>query len=219
MQDATNTKSVEVNPEALSIGKVVRQLMNNAQLSEADLCRGVNVPQTTINRLLSGQTNDPRISTLTAIAKFFDIAIEQLLGLEPLNTISSFHKGHALPVLPWNLITKWLNDANTCQTAECEWIKTEKELSYQAFALQSPASVEEVFPKNSILIIDRCEILNLPDGSIVLIYEGDNDFLLRRIIKEGNRLFTKRLFAPYEFASLNENDAICGRVIEARTQL
>src|SRR5690349_21258006 len=64
------------------VNRVLSQLMGD--MSEAELAKLVNVPKATINRLLSGRTPDPRIGTLTLIAQYFGITIEQLLGITPL---------------------------------------------------------------------------------------------------------------------------------------
>lgn len=66
----------------LPISAVLRVLMNG--MSESELSRKTKIPKTTINRLLSGQTPDPRISTVAALAKYFNISIEQLIGEKPL---------------------------------------------------------------------------------------------------------------------------------------
>lgn len=214
-----------VGPVVFPIGKIIRQLMNKSNLTEADLCRGVNLPQTTINRLLSCQTNDPRISTLVAIASFFCVSVEQLVGLEPLHqhSMGKVSRGHVLPVLNWEQLDAWLNGfykmEKPLESSIQQWIKSEKELALGSFAVWTQPSMNEFFGKESLLLIDVGNSNNgyhLPDGSLILLC-FDNEFMgLRQIIKEGKNIFLKRLFSPYNIVAMNGNDAIKGVVVESR---
>jgi len=59
----------------------LQQLMVSQDIqSGSDLARQLNIPPPSINRILSGQVIDPRISTLILIADHFDIGIDELLG-------------------------------------------------------------------------------------------------------------------------------------------
>lgn len=53
-------------------------------MSEGRLAKLASIPKTTINRILSGRTPDPRAGTLVPIAQYFGISLEQLIGVEPL---------------------------------------------------------------------------------------------------------------------------------------
>ena len=59
-----------------------RALMDQAGLSEAELARQTNLPQTTINRLLLSGTSDPRANTLKPLADYFGVTIGQLCDFE-----------------------------------------------------------------------------------------------------------------------------------------
>ncbi len=215
-----------VDPVTFSIGKTVRKLMEENNLSEADLCRGVNLPQTTINRLLSGQTNDPRISTLTAIAQFFKVTIEQLLGVEPLITshIGSVKRGQDLPILSWEQVENWLEAFPSIEAIAnnhtTEWVKTEKPFVRGSFAVWTQPSMEAFFGRKSLLLVDT-EVRDNPnssleDGCIVFTVLDKKSIALRQVVKEGKEVFLKRLFAPYEMFLLENLSAIKGIVIEGR---
>ena len=63
-----------------NLPKQLRKLMRKYNLSESSLSRQVSIPQPVISRLLSGSTANPRISTLLALAKNFNVSIEALIG-------------------------------------------------------------------------------------------------------------------------------------------
>ena len=186
-------------------------------MSEADLCRGVNLPQTTINRLLSGQTNDPRISTLLVVAQFFDISVEQLLGkdLIILDSVWKQTKGLTLPVLEWESIKDWfLETKDKCKINH--WIKTEKTLNKDSFATFCPASCSGLFGEGSLLIMNRLQEETVKDGQIVLVESDLGELYLRKILKEGNSIYLKRLFTPFEVMPLPDKMIFRAYIVETR---
>ena len=58
-----------------------------------------------------------------------------------------------------------------------------------------------------------CEVL---DGQIVLADLGDGNLALRTIIREGNEVFLKSLFAPYEIKPFENSYAVKAQVVEMR---
>jgi transcriptional regulator with XRE-family HTH domain len=211
-----------MEPADFPIGKMIRILMNEVRMTEADLCRGVNLPQTTINRLLSCQTNDPRISTVVAIAKFFDVTIEQLLGNEPILSLqtSKTIKGSILPILAWEQIASRLSqDGSMPEDVYVHWIKTEKTLNPGSFATYNPTSTDDFFGGHGLLLINPYTDLEIVDGQIVLVDFNENNFGLRQAFKEGNDIFLKRLFSPFEINLLSQAQMIRGYVVEVRKYL
>lgn len=208
---------------AVQIGKTMRHLMSLSNLSEADLCRGVNLPQTTINRLLSNQTNDPRISTLSAVANFFDITIEQLIGTEQLvnNEEKQNIRGSFLPILDWNSIKQWIDseEREKYNRYHKEWIRTESELSKGSFATLAPSSTNDFFGRKSLLLLNllsETDRKSLPDGTIALIAAENESLTLRQIIIDGSSILLKQLFSPHNVSKITQNEKIYGAVVEAR---
>src|SRR5690348_10569311 len=98
--------------------KILRQLMEEAGVKEAELARQVGLPQTTINRLLLGGTTDPRAYTLKPIADFFSVTIGQLCGFEPVSPHRLLGATNptrpaacrSIPIIPWEKVKSWVFD-------------------------------------------------------------------------------------------------------------
>ena len=51
-------------------------------LTNDDICASTNLPPTTISRICSGKTTNPKLGTLRRLAKVFDCTLDDLMGLE-----------------------------------------------------------------------------------------------------------------------------------------
>ena len=217
-----NMVSTEKNDASVnfSVGAMVRKLMGHFKMTEADLCRGVNLPQTTINRLLTGQTCDPRISTLTVLAEFFDVSLGQLVGKEKLVLNPSYNqaKGSTIPVIDWANLQTWLTHQDDYPEYDLKsFVKTEKALSAGSFAIKTPIACESVFGKGSLLIMNRLQDLKPLEGQMVLVEFSAGQYGLRQVLQEGSTYYLKRLFAPFEVSSSDDKSIFHACVVEART--
>ena len=62
----------------------IRLLLNKKQISENELARRTGVAQQIINRMLSGENQNPKLATLIPLANYFMVSLNQLIGAEPL---------------------------------------------------------------------------------------------------------------------------------------
>ena len=203
----------------LSVGTQVRKLMEHFKMTEADLCRGVNLPQTTINRLLTGQTCDPRISTLAILAEFFDVSLDQIIGKEKLVLNPSYNhaKGSIIPVIEWTNLQFWLEHQNYPENDLKSFVKTEKTLSPGSFAIKTPVACESIFGKDSLLIMNRLQEFKALEGQMILVEFAPGQYGLRQILQEGSTYYLKRLFAPFEVTPSTDKSVFHACVVEART--
>lgn len=57
----------------------ILHLMQKRKISESELARAIMLPYNTVKRITTGETTDPKISTLSLIADFFGVGIDTLL--------------------------------------------------------------------------------------------------------------------------------------------
>lgn len=69
----------------MAIKDTLKGLMDRTSINQNELAERTKVPQPTINRILSGESKDPRHSTVKPLADFFGISVAQLRGDEPLS--------------------------------------------------------------------------------------------------------------------------------------
>lgn len=63
-----------------NIQSVLKRLLAKHGITANGLATKLDLPTPTIHRLMTGEVQDPRLSTLIFIADYFDITIEQLTG-------------------------------------------------------------------------------------------------------------------------------------------
>jgi SOS-response transcriptional repressor LexA len=209
----------------LEISNVLNHLININGISEAALGREIGVPRATINRLVSGKTPDPRASTLEAIARFFGITIDQLLGKQPIPGLAQENKpstkvDHWIPILAWEQAFHWQEIINGIKHKVIdEWVLTDPNIDGGNFALIFKGdSMFPQFHENTILIIDTYQAPKNRD--FVIAYCHDNqEILFRQLIIDGSYKFLKPINTIFPSLQLKELDQIIGLVVQSRNNL
>lgn len=171
--------------------------MSNSNMSEAELARKANLPQATINRILLGTTQDPRISTIRAIADIFGITIKQLIGDEPLlESPERNHKQRFIPVIEWYEILDFIFPSRQQRTyTHTEWVLIDRPRVDGCFALKTTPSMEPKFRRGSTIIIEPHEPLK--DYHIVVVSFDHQEPTIRRIAKEGGEIYRAYAKPPW----------------------
>lgn len=178
---------IESNKNKTSqIAKNLNSLLSAQQITENEIAQSLNIPVMTIRRLVSGETIDPRISTLKLIADFFSISVDSLIEDNSSRSISQMHKTNPqfVPILDWKLATTINSISDIDLTSWKEWHPVirgvQTELSNDAFGLESRPSMQPRFPTGTLFIIDPKEIP--ADGDIVLVkMKTDGNLSLREL--------------------------------------
>lgn len=206
----------------LEISNVLSHLLDKTGISEAALGREIGVPRATINRIVSGRTPDPRASTLKAIAKYFNVTIDQLLGKQPLlgNTAQSVKSNThnvSIPIIAWNNIN---NLEATLKSIKPDnhfnWILTDPNIDGGQFGIKvNGESMWPQFQENTILIIDP--IKEPKNRDFVIAYTKKSDeVLFRQLVIEGKYKFIKAINEIFPTIQLEEGDRVLGVVIQTR---
>jgi len=179
----------------------LHRLMRARGINEAELARQSSIPQPTLHKILSGRTDDPRASTLKALANTFGISIDELLlGVDVSQQSNSTAKTQSIAIISWS---ECINAAkfitNLTSTNWSNWVVSEY-VSQNAYGLISKASMEPYFPRKTILMIDPDMVAE--DGDvIVVLYPNTSDATLRKLSTDG----PKKLLLPINATSNPDN--------------
>jgi len=165
----------------------IQLLMGKKSITAAELSRQINVPRPTINKILYGKTEDPRASTLRAIADYFNLTIDELLS-----TTLTIHNektkiaSQAVPIISWEDCVEHAEKVgNITSNNWHDWIACD-EITAGAYALKSRPSMEEQLPKGTVLIIDPS--LTARDGDYIVIHYPDTkEATLRQLSIDGTQ--------------------------------
>lgn len=169
-----------------SIAQKLSFLMKERSVSELEIARCLNTSVMTIRRIMSGETEDPRISTLKLIANYFNISIDYLLDDNEIGTTQIIEKKTPkfVPILDWDVLkrvdTIYNIDYSKCDRWHPVVTNGNLEISKYAYALESRPSMQPRFPNGTLFIINPNE--TPIDGDLILIrMKNNNDLSLREL--------------------------------------
>lgn len=157
-------------------------LISERKITLNQLANDIDLPIMTVRRIVYGETTDPRLSTITAFANYFDVdlnilltnkfqRIEDVEGVKPilvpvynfqtLDSLFNQHKNKAIPL-------SWIPVFQTKKMP----------LSNKTFAIQAQKYMNTLFPEGTILVFDDCA--HLLDGDVVLVNDKTVNKLLVR---------------------------------------
>lgn len=147
------------------LGRRLQLLLNQTGESYTELAHAVNVPVMTIRRLISGETQDPRLSTLRCLAEHFNISIDALILAEdvPFSMAQKKIKPYAVPKISWQELPFNVNK----QPPSWEHIFIQQPVSDHAFALESKPALFHRFPQGTLFIFDPK--VSPEDGDTILV--------------------------------------------------
>lgn len=215
----TNSGKSVPRQASVSISGCLQQIMKDKGVTEAELARGTGIPQATCNRIILGETEDPRASTLSAFAQFLGVTIGQIIGSEPLTPLAGSKAANphllAIPIIQWSQIKSWVFERKLLNPHSVEsWISTERPLSPDSYALRSLPSLEPRFKASSLLIVDPH--LKYEDGHFVIVaFDGINP-TMRRVVVDGNRILFKALNKAIPMVECAPEHRVFGTVAEMR---
>jgi len=208
-----------MNQNSLSI--TLKTLIDSQDdLSEAKLCRELNIPQPTLHRLVNGATSNPTVTTLLPIAEYFKISLEQLLGLEPLDlntsTAHSFQsrKSTQIPLIPWEEVykhKKLLPDITTANWEE--WVTTNLKLKPGTFALQIEIDTIPVpyYENGTILIIEPSnEVKNANGHTAILCSNLTQTAYIRKVLNDGDTTWLLPIHSVLQPEKMDNSWMFCG---------
>ncbi|MDF1646618.1 MAG: helix-turn-helix domain-containing protein [Legionellaceae bacterium] len=196
-------------------------MIKHGNMSVSDLAKATGLPQPTLYQLYTGVTENPRKKTLLALAHYFSVTVNQLLGQEALpahlpEKTKIQLELNAAPLLSWDDLYGWPNNINFDNKKE---IFLETKSNQTTFAVHMPdSSMEPIFPNNCLLIFDASKTIKDKDCALIFLNER-GQFSFKKIFKTGHLTYAKSINPKHndtEKTLLTEKDMILATLLEAR---
>jgi len=71
---------------------ILKKLMSDRSITTTELSKETNIPYPTLAQLLQGRSVYPKINNLVAIAKYFDVTVDQLIGEQTLSSVTQIEQ-------------------------------------------------------------------------------------------------------------------------------
>lgn len=201
--------------EIIKLPKNLRILLAIKGFSITDLANELNIPRSSINRIITGETLHPKKSTLKKISNYFHINENQLLGKESIqwnNLIENKQKTRdAVPIISWH---DAININNIYDLHNYPTIKIDINTGTSAFALQMQEDLENFF-KNTVLIIDPSAKAGHRDYIIVHNQKLSYVELKQLLIDDGKKYF-KSLNESQNIVKDSKKYRIIGTIVQTR---
>lgn len=204
-------------------GEILKRLLFEKNMTGTDLARQINLPQPTIQRLVAGTTTKPHFSSLLAIAKFFNITVDQLRGIEPI-TWPGWEKSfvptlNKIPVVTLEQVALWHEIQQEFKiTFQTPVVWAEKIPTDKAFAIIMPdASMYPHFDRGSLLIFDP-EKKPYDRCFVIAALQQPARIIFRQLVLDGNKCYLKALnpdLGNSPMIHLESSDRICGVLVQA----
>ena len=199
----------------------LKALMAEIHISESELARRTGIGQPVIHRIASGETDNPKVATLSPIANFFAISISQLIGDEPLpaNRIPGTFNPDVIgwtqiPLVTWEELVDWPNSKDRSKPTQS--ISTDTPLGEHAFAvIVKDTTMEPRFPEGTILIVDPSMQPRDRDYAIVHI-EGAKTPSFKQVLIDGDTTYLKPLNPDFKTVHLDKKHHFLGVMVQAR---
>lgn len=192
--------------------------MQQHNIKIADLSGKTGVPASTIKRIKVDDSANPTMTSLIPIADFFNITINELVGVDPLpsNTLTKAASNQrGIPLLSWNDVSDWPNEYPDEATKH---LLIDIPLNLNSFALMIDREIE-VFAKGSIIVINCGDTPKNDDYVIVVNKTVKQATLFQYILHDGAE-YLKSMLKGIPLKKLNAKiDKLVGKVIQIRMDL
>ncbi len=203
------------------LSSILKTLMAELNMNESELARRTGIGQPVIHRICSGETDNPKVATLSPIANFFAISISQLIGDEPLPTHripGTFNPGVQgwcqVPWLAWTQILLWPNAINNLESLPS--VAVDLDLSQYAYAVtMHDNTMEPRFMRGTLLIMEPN--LHPSNGDFVMVHVGSEAIpSFKQLLIDGVYYHLKSLNPDFKTRVLRKPYRFLGVMVQAK---
>lgn len=201
--------------EKENLGKNLRILMEKADLSPLTLARLTGVPDTTIKKLKNLSHQNPTLETLTKLASFFSISLDQLVHHDLSENKITIPNYLSIPILSWENCYQFESiDYDSIK----EKVFTDRKISNKTFSLIINNKDLDFFEENGILIIEPS--MEPSSGDFVIATKKINNVTsIKKYIVDDNQKYLKPLIYGLNAHLLDPGYQILGVALQYKYNL
>ncbi|OIN82960.1 helix-turn-helix domain-containing protein [Francisella sp. TX07-6608] len=186
---------------AEDLSNILSKLLKEHNLNEAQFAKIINIPTTTISRLTNRRTPDPRASTLKAIADYFGITVDDLIGQDKLT--SKFNTSTIKFTMLADFKEKFKSDKEFYTTEGTEiTIKLDND------------SMAPIFNGEHLLVFRNTQELRNREFVIAYIAAEDR-VVFRQLLTEDSKKILIPLNHNFSKIIMTDNDIVIGKLVKS----
>lgn len=208
------TKNKQRDPDDLKLSdkliKNITYLVNKSRLSQLEIAALAKIPSTTLNGIIIGTSINPKLHTLAAIARVFDIHVAQLIGEVPLNFSEI-----TIPILNWPDLDVQKKVINHKVDENTNFISSDLITKNLVFALKVNSKISDIYRENSTIILEETD--QYINNDLVILSINNSEPSIKKIIKEGAEVFLESVTSKLPIQQYDhQNTHIFGIIRETR---
>lgn len=197
----------------MKIAQNLSYLMTVHELKNATLAKRTGLTPATIHKLLAGSIESPSASTVSTLASFFNITMEELMYVDLSKQIidkSYVSQFPLVPIIAWENIDKFLRGELIEILGK---VPSHCSVGDKAFALTIDSSIyEPAFKKGCIIGIDPDVKISHGNYVIVLSRETKKAVFKQVLMDEDGTIYFGNIAQDNKKIAKTDDDIIIGRV-------
>lgn len=200
----------------MNIGENLKKLMTEHGINTLELSRRTGVGQPVIYRIITGETDNPKILTLCSLADYFKVTVDALLDKNDSDDHSICNNElNKIALINWENADCWKEEI---KQAKRKLIDTTFNSSC-IYALEMyDNSMEPLFLKGMVLLIDG-EKQPKDKSYVVVKIKNEKKAMLRQVLFDNNAQYLRSLnpdFEHFKIKLFSKGDKYCGVVIQSK---
>lgn len=187
----------------------LERLLAESSLNLRELAGLTKIPVSTLYSIITGSSNDPKLSTLYSISTFFNVNISQLVGEVSLN-INEIN----IPILSWNKINSQKGCVEFDINSTTKFISVECRTKNPMFALYANNNFSYKYKEDSLVIIEISQ--DFKNGDIILLSINRTNPIFKKAIVEGQHTYLESISYDIPIEKYNNDYKVFGIVREIR---
>lgn len=215
-------KRMHRKPQASKLCANLRTLMSEfPKLNVSRLAELTGLGQPVVHRLFSGETDNPKVLTLSSMAKFFGVTISALIGDEPLpdsrlrgSYSQNVQPYQHIPVLSWSQVLVWpeLPEADS----HIPTLLTNLDIGRNGYAVTvTDTTMEPRFPEGTRLLMNP-ELSPRNRDFVIIQIEGEELPHFKQLLIDGNNYYLKPFNPDFRAFLLDKPYRLLGTMVEAQ---